>query len=354
MSRSFRRAGRRALVAAMAAALLAGIAGAAPVDARIGQDDGSDAALSWSVEPDPTGIAGERTNFSFVAGPGETITDTVRITNLGSTPLELDLYAADAVLIDRGRIDMTGADVDPEGVGVWIDLPEDSLVVPVGEGVDVPFELVVPDDAAPGDRTGGIVTSLSTESVDESGRDVTAEMRLVSRVQVRVTGTVETALEVSDLTIDFHGSGNPFSSGSATVSYVVTNTGNVRAGAEQVVRLRGLFGLTGREAALDDLPELHPGASIPVELEIDGVWPTVRTTAEVALRPRVGAVGDGEGLLADEVTTTSTSVFTFPWPQLLLIAAIALGWWWKRRRDRRRIDRAVAAAVADRDTTVGV
>src|SRR5690606_6415897 len=111
------------------------------------------------------------------------------------------------------------------------------------------------------------------------------------------------------------GSSNPFGSGRATVSYTVTNTGNVRAGGEQVVSVRGLFGITGREAALDDLPELLPGASIDVEVVIDEVWPAVRTTASVELRARVGAVGDGEGQLQSSATTTSIAVTTFPWPQ---------------------------------------
>lgn len=341
--------GRRrlhALIGAVVVAVAAGV-GAAPSGAIPAQQDGG-GAHSWSIEPDPTGPSGERTNFSFVVDPGSTVTDTVRITNLGTTPLELDLYPADAVLADGAGIDMTGADDDLDGVGAWIDLPEDSLEVAVGEGVDVPFELVVPDDAAPGDRTGGIVTSVSTRRAGTDGRDVTAEMRLVSRVQVRVTGTVDAALEVSDLEVRYDGSRNPFASGSATVSYVVTNTGNVRASAAQAVRMRGLFGVTGRDAVLDDLPELLPGASIPVDVEIGGVWPSGRTTAEVALHLRVGAVGEGEGPLVDEVTVTSTSIPTIPWTQALLVGGLVLAWWSKRRHDRRRVDRAVAAAVAER------
>ena len=296
-------------------------------------------------------MAGERANFSFVVSPGETVTDTVRITNLGATTLELDLYAADAVLGDGAEFDLAGAEATPVAVGAWVELPEDSVEIPAGEGVDVEFELTVPEGADPGDRTGGIVTSLTTEGTDESGREVVTELRLVSRVQVRVAGPVDASLAVSDLTLDFEGSGNPASSGRGIVTYTVTNDGNVRIGADQTVHVRGLFGTTGREAVLDDVPELLPGASIDVEVPIDGVWPTFRTTAEVELHPRVGAVGEGEGP-AVAAATASTATATIPWPQLLVVAAIAVAWWWKRRSDRRRIDRAVAARLAADGTKV--
>jgi hypothetical protein len=339
---------RRSFAFAGAALLVAAATGApvAPAAARPAQDDAS-TARSWSIEPDPTGSAGELPNFSFVAGAGTTIDDTVRITNLGSEPLELDLYAADVVLTEGGGIDMAAAGARPTAVGAWIDLPADTVTVPVGEGVDVPFELTVPEGTAAGDRTGGIVTSLSVESTDDVGRPVVSEMRLVSRVQVRVPGPVDASLGVSDLTFDHHGSASPVASGSATVTYTVTNTGNVRAGAEQVVRLRGLFGMTGREAVLDDIPELLPGASVDVEVAIGGVWPAVRTTASVELRARIGAVGDGEGQLQASTTTTSTSAMTFPWPQVIVAAVVAVAWWWKRRSDRARIERAVTVAVAE-------
>lgn len=334
----------RALVAAVLVSMVA-VAVASPASARTADDD-PEGAHSWAIEPDPTGSEGERTHFSFVVAPGGTVTDTVRITNLGDASLSLDLYAADAVLTEGAGFDMAPAGATAAAVGAWIELPDDAVVIPAGEGVDVPFELTVPDGTAPGDRTGGIVTSLSVEGVDSLGREVTSEMRLVSRVQLRVTGAVEPTLEVSDLRLHHHGATNPFASGSATVTYTVTNTGNVRTSAGQVVRLRGLFGVTGREAVLDDVPELLPGASIVVEVEIDRVWPAVRTTASVELQLRVGAVGGGAGVDAG-TSTTSTTATTLPWSQALLVIVVVALVWWKRRSDRRRITRAVAAAVGD-------
>ena len=44
-------------------------------------------------------------------------------------------------------------------------LDQDDVTVAPGESVEVPFVVTLPDDAAPGDYVGGIVTSGATSGI---------------------------------------------------------------------------------------------------------------------------------------------------------------------------------------------
>lgn len=309
-----------------------------------GEPAAEDSTLTWSVRPTPSETEPERPNFSYDLEPGVTIRDSIRVRNFGQDPLPLVIYASDALTTLTGALDLLPAGQPSVDVGTWITLESANIVVP-GQGfVDVPFEMVVPANAESGDHTGGIVTSFVSPSPD--GQPVIVDRRLGSRVQIRVAGDLEPSLEVTGLVVDYHGTPNPFSGGTLAVGYTVTNTGNVRLGADQMVDIAGLLRFGSRQAILTPMPELLPGNSLQFEVELDGVWPTFRTEVTIQLAPV--ATRDGDDVGTGAPATATTSIWTIPWPQLallLLVAVIPLWVVWSRKRRREREEATLRQAV---------
>lgn len=111
--------------------------------------------------------------------------DSIDVVNRSDRPLRLGIYAADAFTTQEGGLDLLTTDKDSVDVGSWVTLDRKRIVVPPRGTVSVPFTLVVPDNATPGDHTGGIVTSLVTKTDTGVGVD----RRMGTRIYIRVDGS---------------------------------------------------------------------------------------------------------------------------------------------------------------------
>ncbi|MBB3675127.1 WxL protein peptidoglycan domain-containing protein [Modestobacter versicolor] len=295
-----------AVLALLVLAVLGGWATARPAAAE---------TVQWSVGP-RTGDAGARANYGFVLDPGAVVQDALVVTNQGQTPLTLGLYAADGFTTDTGQLDVLPTGAASTDLGSWIALPASSVQLAPGERVEVPFTLTVPADAAAGDHSGAIVTSL----VSGSGTaGVSLDRRLGVRVHTLVSGDLTAGMQVGGLAVDYRPAAVPFAAGSAVVTFTLTNTGNTRVAADQVVRVSGPFGL-GTRTLTATTPELLAGASVPVSLTVPDVPPVGRLTAEVALAP--AAVGASD-VTADPVLTSAAGP-ALSWTTLALLAAVVL------------------------------
>ncbi|MEU1623634.1 DUF916 domain-containing protein [Streptomyces sp. NPDC005722] len=340
----------RHLVAALLAALLAlpataaGATAAPPagVPATTRPADGDQ--VSWGAAPADTSVGKGRSRFTYTLAPGSRVTDALAVVNRSDTTVKLKVYASDAFTTPSGGIDLLTADQRPRDVGSWITVKSTTLTLKSQQSATVPFTLTVPRDATPGDHSGGVVTSLVT---GVQGKAVRLDRRLGSRLYLRVTGPLDPALTVGDLHAAYQGTLNPAGSGSLRVTYTVRNTGNVRLKARQMLRTKGLFGLIGQDAGLPGLPEILPGNSLTRTVTVNGVWPGVRLDTDVVLQP-LASDDQPAALRADQVTA-SRSLWAWPWGQLIVLAAlVAAGCAYAllRRRRRRKVERAIADAVA--------
>ena len=158
---------------------------------------------------------------------------------------------------------------------------------------------------------------------------------------------------MSDVQASFDGSANPASGGSSTVTYTVTNTGNVRLAAHQGVKIAGPFGAVTTSAVLADLPELLPGDTVRRSATVKGVWPATQLQAAVTLEPFVS--GDQPPLTVADASATA-STWAWPWSQLLAVVALvllALGYRRLRRSRADKVQAAIAAAVQKARTDSG-
>ncbi|GAB1818181.1 WxL protein peptidoglycan domain-containing protein [Herbidospora sp. RD11066] len=261
----------------------------------------------WAVQPSSaTGPTG-RDYFVYDAAPGQTITDYVGITNLGTGPLTVNVYGTDAFITGDGSFALLTADRPPSDAGTWIALRATAHTIGPGERADVPFVITVPRDATPGDHVGGVVGSVAGDAISGDGQRIKVDRRVAARVYLRVQGPVRPMLSLESLKLEYDNPVNPFGGGAARVTYTIRNTGNVRLTADADISLSGPLGWRLGGTGLT-LPELLPGSTLTRTESIAGVFPAARLTAEVAL--------SGEAAV-----TRAASVWSIPW---LLVGALVV------------------------------
>jgi hypothetical protein len=268
---------------------------------------------SWTVRTAANDFGSDRENYSYTLNPGGQVEDGLVAVNSGTTPLELAVYAGDAFTTDKGQLDLVTRNTPSTGVGAWVHPGQDHVTVQPGQSVDVPFTLTLPDNAAPGDHMGGILTSLTQGGV---------ERRVGIRILLRVSGDSQPGLTVEDLDTDYSGTLDPFGTGDATITYTIHNTGNTILAARQEPALSGPFGAWSVPAEAADTPQLLPGEKWRVTVPVHGVTPALVLTETVTLTPLLtDASGSTAPLSAVESTSDSLAV---PWTLLLLVAVCGL------------------------------
>lgn len=300
----------RLVVRAWAAAVLVWWPAAAP--AAGAADD--PAPVTWAVAPaDDTGPDG-RSWVELTLDPGETSTEHLAVTNLADVPVTFGLYGADGYLTPTGRFSMLPGSQESVAAGTWIDV-RDSIEVAPGATEVVPFTVTVPGDAAPGDHPAGIAATVVSLP---GGGGVGVEGRVGFRVLTRVTGELAPALDITDQSIEYSYSWNPFAPGSATVTYAVANAGNTRLSAEQSIRTSGLLG-DDAAASVDAIDEMFAGETRGQRIEVRRMWPLGPITATITVDAAV--LPSGEAEIAP--VTVEARVWVVPWPQLVLLVVLA-------------------------------
>jgi hypothetical protein len=313
-------------------ALVTVVLGAGPPAVAARAQPSGDATVTWGVVPSgPDGPNG-RGAFTYTLDPGGEVADVVGIVNYTHAPLSLRVYASDAARSTDGGFDLLPGSRAASDVGAWTEVRQQEVTVSPRSRVDIPFRVVVPRDATPGDHAGGIVAALRTGG-DAAGGTVAVDRRVGARIHLRITGTLDPSLTVTDLRASFAGSplGLP---GQVHVSYLVRNTGNLRLVGRPTVRVSGPFGLGERRVSGAPLPELRPGDSFRVSTVVPGVWQLGRLSAEAGVSPETS--GDQRLRPRPTADAASTRLWAVPWIPLAVVVLAAATLAWRRWRRRRR------------------
>ncbi|SCG51370.1 WxL protein peptidoglycan domain-containing protein [Micromonospora inositola] len=317
-----------------------------------------DGDVPWAVRTASNDFGSGRQNYTYTLNPGGQLKDGLVVVNRGVTPLDLAVYAADGFTTEAGQLDLVTKDAKSTRVGAWVHADRHDVTVRPGESVEVPFTVALPDNAAPGDYMGGIVTSLTQAS--EAG-ETPVDRRLGIRIRLRVGGELKPSLSVEDLHVRYSGTPNPFGKGDATVTYTIHNTGNAILTARQAVSISGPFGRLGvRAGQIDDSPPLLPGDTWKVSVPVHEVAPALRLTVTVTLVP---LLTDASGSIAPlAMVETTTHAWTIAWALLLFVLVVLCGLvvagLASRRRRRHakprediRVPEAVEQAPRERETS---
>jgi hypothetical protein len=342
-----------AAVAAQASPAAAGAASAKTAPAASAA--AKPGTFTWSVLPaTSTGPDPSRLEFSYgVVKAGSTITDHVEIVNKSATSAAFSIYGTDASgTSPTGALLLLGSNQKSTDIGSWCTFAggahQLSTIINADKAIIVTFTLAVPTHATPGDHTGAMVAAVGVTRKNAAGENVVENYRVAVPLELRVPGALKAGLQVQSISTGFSDPLNPFGTGSATVSYTLTNTGNVRQSGTPTVKITGPFGQTATVHPAK-LPVVLPGDSVRVAATIPGLFPAGPMTAHVDVK-----AGWPKGTIplaqASADATGTASLFAFPWSLLgliLLLVAIGVGIWYYLRW-RRRLRRAELAAVASR------
>ena len=261
--------------------------------------------------------ADNRGHFVYSAPPTGVIRDYVAVANHSLKKVKVRLLSRDATSTSEAPFVPQESADDPVDVGSWIALGKTTLTLKPRTQTLVPFVLGVPESATPGDHVGAIMVSLLAHEPAKPG--VYVEHRVGVRVYLRVDGQLEPRLAVTDLSGDWDGAGSVTGRGNTTVSYTLTNTGNVRLGADQLVELSRPLGLTGLSAEPTSIPEILPGGSLVVRATFPSAAGAGPMDASVTVTPMAVTQDSVGGLVA-----TTSSVTISAWPGLLLGEILAV------------------------------
>ena len=331
----------RQRLAALAAALGLVAAVAAPTAASAAEaPDAPD--VRWAVTPADESGSDDRFSIQHALDAGESVTEFISVQNLGGEEATFSLSAADGFTTRSGRFDMLASDKESVDAGTWVEIT-DEVTIAGGDSAVVPFTITVPEQAEPGDHPAGVAASVITTQSSGDGTSLGVESRVGVKVITRVKGELAPALEVTNVDATYHGTWNPLSPGEVTATFELTNAGNTRLTAAGIASAG--TGETAFPADGDPIGDLLPGDTREVTVAIDGTWPTFYAPGELVVTPTAEAM-DGTTPEADAVAV-DLGVMAMPWPQLLVLLALALiiaALTWNRRRGRRRIEQLLQQA----------
>jgi hypothetical protein len=281
------------------------------------------------------GIDG-RPFLNYLVSPGSQLSDHAAIINFAYRPVTLSLYAADAVVGADGQFGYQPKAAARTDAASWIRLGTGATSSTITLGprttLVVPITITVPADASPGDHAAGVITSVTSQVTSKNGERVNFEQRIALRTFLRVSGPLRPGLAIQNFRVRYDDNLNPLGGGTATLTYTVRNTGNIRLGSHQRVSVSGLFGSKGPTKALADIPLLLPHSFVNESVTVHGVFPQFPMHARVTLYP-LAVVGDVDPGVASKYTAAK-AFWAIPWVLLAIVVALILGaaaWWYYRR-----------------------
>ena len=286
--------------------------------------DGIGAAPSSGNGPD------SRTRFSYQIGPGQTVSDFFFVKNSGTTQQTVKIFATDAYTADDGELSLLPTDQKATDTGSWVTFDDGSdareLTLEPNTSITAQFTVTVPEDAAPGDHVGAMVVS----SQSASGQ-VVVDSRVASRLYVRVKGELQPNLTVSNIAASYAPEFNPLD-GTVTVKVTLKNTGNVALGAKASFGVR-VLGLVVAQTELQEVPEILPGGSRSLSVQVPGVGQLGLLSPYVQMLPTVDKEVLDPGPLAS--VNRDTVVVAVPWVLVVVLVLAALFWLFLRIRNAR-------------------
>lgn len=299
----------------------------------------TDSETRWGVTSANESGPDDRVSITHEVTPGETAKDYIAVRNLGTKDATFALQSGDGFFTSNGRFDMLAANQESVDSGTWISI-QSEVTVPAGQTIVVPFQMVVPSTAEPGDHAAGITASITR--ADSQNPQLGVESRVGVRVTTRVTGEVTPNLAAS-AKMQYNSGWNPFRPGTVAVDVTLANSGNVRLFVTGTVSAGD--SATQLRTASDQRQELLPQDTQVFPVDLENVWPMFRTTGHIQLYPSMLSA-DGTMVDLDPVTLV-VSATAIPWAQLATlvgIALLAITSCWGYTCNRRRTAQLIALA----------
>lgn len=145
--------------------------------------------------------------FIYDAQPGQTIHDEVRLTNTGSAPGSVRLYAVDGTTGQTSGTVFLGESDPRTGAGSWIALDQAEMTLAPGESRLVGFTVTIPAQVRPGQHLGGLVAQNTeiTQGSSSGALQVNVQTRTITAVQINLPGPVVEHVSVTGVSAEEQG-----------------------------------------------------------------------------------------------------------------------------------------------------
>lgn len=296
-------------------------------------------ALALFLAPKPShAMTISPPTLDFTLNPGDVIADVVQIFNEEGTafkvqPVPVNFYVKEGDEVS-GSPDFYPADEARNGyeLAPWFELGTEATVIAPNERVNIPFQIRVPEDAAPGSRFGAIqiLASKPDDVASPDASNVSIERGTTVLIFVRVTGDVRDELVVSE----FAAQDDALSHLPANFTVRLTNGGTTHQRPTGNVIIEDMWGRQVASLVVNPGPQFRsvlPGSS----RRYDVAWARKKLpdgTGEFEQQVRNFAFGKYTATLLVNYGSASAqkslmSVTTFvviPWMALLTYAAAAI------------------------------
>jgi hypothetical protein len=275
---------------------------------------------------------------------GGVVRDAVALANVGRTPVTVLVYPADATQAGSTIFQLSTRKQELVGAGSWLTLKGQKMLrvtIPASHAdakgrnvpgrVLLPFNARVPSTATPGDHAAAIVAELDAPAKNRQGANITLVQRLGVAVYIHLAGELRSGLRVSHLSARWTEPGNALGKSRFTVTFTVTNTGNVRVNASTLVNTTRWF-LDPVRNYPGELSNIFPGNSVNVSVVVPGVfgfgsWHTVASAFGTPVDPGV--------VLTTAPASQSVGLWPVPWILIAIIVVLLLLTYESQRRYRR-------------------
>ena len=180
------------------------------------------------------------------ANRGDVINQVLKVRNEEAVPVTYYLSAERFVASgEQGEPQFVGEDV---GLATWIKFNVDSIVVPAGQTIEVPFSINVPNYAGPGGQYAAIFLSTLPPSAAKGGSQVTIASKIGTLVLVKIAGEIKESAQVAEFSA---GSGS-YLALPANFKIRVENNGNIHVKPMGTILIKNAFGSVAGEVKVND------------------------------------------------------------------------------------------------------
>jgi len=294
---------------------------------------GAIAVPTFSLTPIAApGSVAPRGSFHYDMLPGQTINDSVILTNETSQLQDFQIWATDGLNTPvGGAFALRPLGYPMTGVGTWVNTHLGSGVYGLNgnTSVTINFSVTAPANATPGDHAGGI-EALNVTPVPQPTNGPAhfiIHRGVATAMFIRVAGPARPGAAVSNISAKSSVPAIGFGSRSAVVSYQLENTGNTLLSGQAVATVTDIFGRTVKTFAPVGVQDFVPGARFTV---IEPRWNNLPLFGPETVHVKFIAPGM-------PTVNGSSTFWIFPWLLVLLVLAVLgfIGWLlWTRRQNR--------------------
>jgi len=180
------------------------------------------------------------------AAKGDVVNQSIKVRNEGAAAVTYYLSAERFVAGgEAGQPSFTGEDVD---LATWIKFPFQSISVPAGATVEVPFSIVVPNYAGPGGHYAAIFLSTAPPEAANTGSQVSIASRIGTLVLVRIAGEIKESAQVAEFSTTM----KTFKSLPVDFTVRVKNDGNVYLKPMGTIVIKNMWGSVAGKVAVNE------------------------------------------------------------------------------------------------------